>query len=222
MSPVVLVVVVALVGGATAAGDFVFGYGSLINDASRQRTCPGSTIAYPARLSGYRRAWRYAAENMTAVGVYPADRKSSVHGVVFRVNPGHLPALDHRERHYARVRVKHGDLVTIGLDRDVVGERDRVWLYVLVEGHFPKCDRPIRQGYVDVIMQGCLGTLGVRFAREFVIQTEDWDGCWVNDRDDRTNRRVPIDKATLQLVDMILSDTIPRQFANRLNHIASY
>lgn len=36
---------------------YIFGYGSLLDTASRTRTTPTAVDAYPAVLSGYKRGW---------------------------------------------------------------------------------------------------------------------------------------------------------------------
>jgi cation transport regulator ChaC len=47
---------------------YVFGYGSLIERASRTRTNPDAVGAWPARVTGYRRGWFHQFTKSENVG----------------------------------------------------------------------------------------------------------------------------------------------------------
>ena len=114
-----------------AAGQFVFGYGSLVAELSR---------GHVATLRGHRRVWGVAMDNsrdepgyksyrLRADGSRPRifvafldiepDPASTVIGVCTPVADGELAGLDDRERNYDRVDV------TDAID----GARGRVWAY---------------------------------------------------------------------------------------------
>ena len=46
--------------------DYVFGYGSLLERASRMRTNPDAVGAWPARVTGYSRGWITSLQTTSA------------------------------------------------------------------------------------------------------------------------------------------------------------
>ncbi|KAI8928958.1 hypothetical protein BC831DRAFT_446540, partial [Entophlyctis helioformis] len=85
----------------------LFGYGSLINPASRRRTFSKDTIGIPVAVRGFQRSWSYACprRQYTAVAVERvAGRLPITNGVLIPVPEPHidLPRLDDRERNYSR------------------------------------------------------------------------------------------------------------------------
>jgi hypothetical protein len=113
-----------------AAGQFVFGYGSLAAGV------PGR----PARLEGHRRVWGVAMDNRVTIPGYKAyrlredasrpavyvafldiveARGAATDGVLLAVDDGALRALDERERNYDRIDVSAA----------VPGAPGRVWTY---------------------------------------------------------------------------------------------
>jgi hypothetical protein len=82
----------AAAAGGEAAADgaptFVFGYGSVINDASRAGTTGGGELAAAARVLpcfGARREWNFrSSTGFTALGLRRATPGDSVNGVVFQ------------------------------------------------------------------------------------------------------------------------------------------
>ena len=91
-------------------GDWVFGYGSIINDASRRATLGGAADAAAlcdlAASSGWARAWNFRAPSgFTALGVRRADGAAAMCGVLFQIAGagGALERFDTREAGYDRV-----------------------------------------------------------------------------------------------------------------------
>lgn len=111
-------------------GCWVFGYGSLVSPASFGATVGRALRSgvdfLEAELDGFGRRWNYGALHtegttvepdgtvrtwtIVALGVVPSEGER-VNGVIGRVEPPELAALDRRERHYDRVDVT--DLVRV-------------------------------------------------------------------------------------------------------------
>ncbi len=151
---------------------FFFGYGSLVN---RSTHCYDR--AHPARITGWRRAWRHTSVQevafLTAVPA-PGER---IDGLIAAV-PGHdWAALDSRERNYER----HD--VTGTLEHDAA-DVAQVQIYA-VPPHLSDArggPRPILLSYLDVVVQGYLREFGATGARLFFDTTDGWDAPIFDDR----------------------------------------
>lgn len=177
------------------ADAYVFGYGSLIQQASRVGTAAGADVAWPVEVAGLQRAWNYRPRHApplaTYLGVLPRDG-STTNGVVFAVSEDDLVRLDQREANYQRVRLDPAAVSWLAdPPSEWSGEKSPgagvVWTYVCESTHRPDAEAPIVQGYVDICMAGCLEVERdhpalTTFAADFVRQTEGWSGDWVNDR----------------------------------------
>ena len=149
-----------------------FGYGSLVNRATH-----GYGGARRARLSGWRRAWRYTRFRpgpfLTAV---PCPG-SEIEGLVARVPGGDWAALDLREIGYARLplgpelRIEEGSAAHAEIyavpAADMTGPAERP---------------PILLSYIDVVFQGYLREYGVEGVARFVATTDGWDAPVLDDR----------------------------------------
>ena len=100
--------------------NFIFGYGSLVNTASRNSTSPHPISAIPARVSaafGYIRVWNdRSPSGFTALGLRkpaPGESAMTINGVVYPVDGGDMAAFDARERGYVRVEVPHADIEAV-------------------------------------------------------------------------------------------------------------
>lgn len=136
--------------------EFIFGYGSLINDESRRRTAgesEGIAATVVLRDSEYERAWCFhAASGFTALGMRTAKRTSAarsasqgVNGVLFEVRGGDavMSEFDLREEGYRRVALRPEQLEVqrhCGCDstqsdavQAALGEAEvRLWAYVVL------------------------------------------------------------------------------------------
>ena len=69
---------------------YVFGYGSLLERASRTRTNPDAVGAWPARVTGYQRGWfHWFADSVGSTCTYLGAvqvKGETVNGVVYPVN----------------------------------------------------------------------------------------------------------------------------------------
>lgn len=140
----------------------VFGYGSLVNRATH-----AYAPARPARLAGWRRAWRYtthrAGPYLTAVPS-PGD---SIDGLIATIPGGDWVALDAREAGYDRCETPW----------------QGVMVYAVPSPMLPAPGgAPILLSYIDVVFQGFLREFGARGLDDFVATTDGWDAGILDDR----------------------------------------
>lgn len=141
----------------------VFGYGSLVNRATH-----AYAPARQARLSGWRRTWRYtphrAGPYLTAV----PSAGDTIEGLIAAIPGGDWAALDLREAGYDRLPTPlPGVMVYAVPDHGPVD---------------PTGLRPISLSYVDVVFQGYLREFGARGLDAFVATTDGWHIPVLNDR----------------------------------------
>ena len=116
---------------------FIFGYGSLVNSASRNATAGRMTPAIPVRVSaafGYIRVWNdrslseFTARGLRKAG--PGEKASTINGVLYAADVDDIAKFDAREQGYARVEVPRLSKLR-QLDRQIV-RCD--WVFALIRG----------------------------------------------------------------------------------------
>ncbi len=178
-----------------APTQFIFGYGSLINTASRNSTTGAPVPAIPVRISaafGYIRTWNdRSPSGFTALGLrrpYKGESASTINGVLCPLDGDYMTKFDTREEGYARVEVPRDDIEAVSWQR--LPEAARIWLYVPVrQGHAPgeglpgpDASFPLLASYIDVVVEGAL-EYGPDYAHELIETTADWSQYWLNDRE---------------------------------------
>ncbi|WP_070962502.1 gamma-glutamylcyclotransferase family protein [Vibrio sonorensis] len=156
---------------------FIFGYGSLINSASRRLTGQTSD-AVTAVAEGFMRYWGKVDDSYILAPLVVNRGEGSVNGVLLKVDQAGLLEFDRRERGYQRVLIKPEQLTT----SQTIAEEDEVWVYIKQDPEPPCSLSPIMQSYVDTVLAGCL-EISEAFAREFVEHTLGWHFPWEDDRD---------------------------------------
>ncbi|MBL4242995.1 gamma-glutamylcyclotransferase [Vibrio fluvialis] len=155
---------------------YIFGYGSLMNSASRQLT--GNTgTALPATVHGLVRYWGKIDDSYVISPLVVNPGEGQVNGVLLEIDEAALAEFDRRERGYQRIA-----LTAEQIETEAEFDREReIWVYV-TEQHQPPCERsPIVQTYVDTVLAGCL-EVSEAFARHFVEHTVGWHHPLENDR----------------------------------------
>lgn len=197
---------------------FVLGYGSLMEHASRKRTSPRAGPAHPVELAGFRRGWFERGDSVgfstTYLGVRP-DAGSRMNAVVYAVEVEELAATDSRESSYCRTSIPLADIATrddaFALPRDA-----QAWIYVTDPRRIapPDARYPIVESYVDVFLSGCLEQQErfhlKDFARECIATTSGWSEHWVNDR--IYPRRPFVHQPRAREIDLLLSQSLPSYF----------
>ena len=154
-------------------GPYFFGYGSLVNRATH-----AYADAHPARIAGWRRAWRHVEGRKVAFLTAVPDPGSEIDGLVAHVPGGDWAALDMREHAYARVmaeRVTHA-----------LGGGPEIHIYHAPEDmHVAASEhRPVLLSYLDVVVQGYLREFGENGVERFFETTDGWDSPIRDDRAD--------------------------------------
>lgn len=149
-----------------------FGYGSLVNRATHDFPDPR-----PARLSGWRRAWRHTDLRPVAFLTAIADPGTQIDGLIAHVPRGDWEALDRREWAYLRHDVT--DAVTHPLETAV-----DIAVYAVPEARHaaPTGSCPILLSYLDVVVQGYWREFGADGVRRFFDTTDGWDSPILDDR----------------------------------------
>ena len=204
--------------------NFIFGYGSLINTASRNSTASEPITAIPVRVSaafGFIRTWNdRSPSGFTALGLRrpePGEGALTINGVLYPAG-NDMAAFDAREEGYVRVEVPHDQIEAVSW-RSLPAE-GMIWVYVpKADGKepgvglpLPSPDYPMLESYIDVVIEGGL-EYGPDFAREIVLTTQDWSSSWLNDR--ALARRPWVFDKNYATVDRLLAATA-QHFQDRL------
>ncbi|CZF85904.1 MULTISPECIES: gamma-glutamylcyclotransferase family protein [Grimontia] len=163
---------------------YIFGYGSLINDASRRLT--GETgRAVPAKVSGLQRHWGYTGSPVMSHLVV-REGEGHCNGVLIHIDDSALEVFDIREAGYQRVLLD-SERIQVLVDDFVVD--GLVYVYVTDEVIAPCSSHPIAQSYVDTVLAGCL-RYSADFAESFITSTYGWDFPRIDDRHSPVYQRV--------------------------------
>ena len=205
--------------------NFILGYGSLINTASRNATAVRPIQAIPVRVSaafGYVRTWDdRSLSGFTALGLArpaPGKQPMTINGVLFPVQGDDMTAFDARETGYARVEVPRPDIEAVSWQRLPV--QGKIWVYIPelpgkppgVDLPLPNAPFPLLESYIDVVVEGGF-EYGPDFARELIETTTGWSRYWLNDRE--LGRRPWVFDKRYSAVDGLLAALAPH-FTDRL------
>jgi len=201
-----------------ARPQFVVGYGSLMEEASRRRTSPRAGPAHPVELSGFRRGWFERGASVgfstTYLGVRP-DAQGRMNAVVYAVDVEEVAATDARESSYCRTSVPLGHIAMREGSFSLPGNA-QAWIYATDPRRIapPDARYPIVESYVDLFLSGCLEQEErfqlEGFARECIASTAGWSEHWVNDR--IYPRRPFVHQPRAGEIDRLLSSSLPRLF----------
>lgn len=171
---------------------FFFGYGSLVNRATHDYN-----NASPARITGWRRAWRHSPVRAVSFLTAVPSPESEIDGLVAEVPNHDWIALDAREYAYERLDA------TAAVSHAVRGAAD-IAIYAIPAGKHqrPGPDHPVLLSYLDVVIQGYLREFGEDGVARFFATTDGWDATILDDRAAPVySRHRATTKAERQLVD---------------------
>jgi len=156
---------------------YFFGYGSLVNARTHDYPAPR-----PARLCGWRRAWRPTALRAEAFLSARPCPKESILGLIAEVPNRDWAGLDVRETGY------HRHPVSGQVEHDLATAPD-VQVYAVPDRHHrPDPQAHILLSYLDVVVQGFLHQFGRDGVDHFFASTENWP-AFIDD--DRATPRYP-------------------------------
>jgi cation transport regulator ChaC len=208
-----------------AAVNYVLGYGSLIDRASRLATTPRAFAAYPVIVDHLARGWwshgRPIGFSTCFLGA-TADPDARCNGVLYPVSDVDLEETDRRESIYSRTAVSPEQLTFLD-GRKALASDATVWYYAITDpasagAEAPSARFPIVQSYIDVCLNGCFEIEALyplaaeaEFARMFLTETRDWGPYWVNDRP--FPRRPASSTPRAIQIDALLHEVMPDLFA---------
>lgn len=154
------------------ADPYFFGYGSLVNGATHDFPDP-----HPARLKGWKRAWRHTDLREVAFLTAIPDADAEIDGMIAHVPGDDWLALDQREWAYDRIPATHAVSHPVADDIEIAVYAVPADRHSGISGQYP-----ILLSYVDVVVQGYLREFGEDGVARFFATTEGWDTPIVNDR----------------------------------------
>jgi len=155
---------------------YIFGYGSLLNSTSRERT--GQTgKPIPAIVHGLTRYWSLIDDSYVLSPLAVNTGDGQVNGVLLNVNQKTLEEFDIREAGYQRVKIPIQNIKTFAY----FDQSEDVWVYITNNIKAPTISSPIVQSYVDTVIYGCL-EISENFAEHFIKYTLGWEHPIENDR----------------------------------------
>lgn len=208
--------------------NFLFGFGSIINDESRKKTNPNIGHPIPVRLSkdfGYRRCWNFQSPSakLTALGLEKVNmnESSTINGIICPIKDNNLKNFDEREEGYTRIKIPIKMLQPTSW-YELPKHNCNIWVYV-PNGKNNKPGKgllnankeyPILQSYIDICINGAL-QYGEKFTIEFIETTYMWNKYWINDRE--LARRPWIHEPNYKFIDNLLKKypSFNNQYKNR-------
>src|SRR5277367_1122889 len=167
---------------------YVFGYGSLLESASRTRTNPDAIGAWPARVTGYQRGWfhqfpGHVGSSCTFLGAVKAPEKTT-NGVIYPV--ADFESTKNREEGYTATPLAPNEITMLdGGGTLELGNGAKVYIFVSnkesISGTREPTSRfPMVQSYVDLCINGCLELellyrTAKGFTQEFIRTTAGWN-----------------------------------------------
>lgn len=167
---------------------YIFGYGSLINKRSAEKT--GSTYGefIPVKVTWMRRHCNMAVPiiSMMALWINQWDDDSWVTGVLYEVKKSDLSNYDKREIGYTRIKIDNS-LVTF-YDKDIsLAAWDNIYIYKSSTNKESEHTLSIYRSYIDVCLDWCLD-FWEQFTIDFCKSTY-FDQKIINDRDNKVYLR---------------------------------
>jgi len=162
-----------------------FGYGSLVNDRTRNL----ESFGLSGRLKGFRRQWRMRSgygdtgqpgnEGVTALSVV-RDDNAYCDGLLVFDHKDHLPQVDKRETNYDRLSL---DLADFDCNFDIpAGVEAYIYIGQPHYTHWAEGAFPVLQSYIDAVMQGFLDKFGHAGLERFISETDGWRVPILQDR----------------------------------------
>jgi hypothetical protein len=153
------------------SGEFIFGYGSLVNPATH-----GYGALHLATLSGWRRTWHHTTLRDLAYLSATPDPDASIQGVILTA-PIADPALENRESDYDRHDVAHQTSHSLDLRPDI-----NVFAIPARVHCTPAPASGLLLSYIDVVVQGYFHLAGQAGVQDFFATTHGWGAPIINDR----------------------------------------
>lgn len=195
---------------------YIIGYGSLMNEASKREDSSNVGDNIPIYITGFERGWIEHSTDPRFGTTYLGAKvkpEAKMNAVYFKLKvAADLFNYDKREDTYCRVNVPKDKIQSLSKEPLPEGQ---YWIYTtLADNALPSTQYPLVQSYVDLFLSGCLDLEkkynAHDFAKDCVKTTEHWSGSWVNDR---IHPRTAIDDIPyVAAVDSLISATLPQYY----------
>lgn len=139
---------------------YIFGYGSLMNVYSLQKTLPGKVIECCVTLVGYQRKFNVLIDGYLYLNIVQREGYS-VQGVLVEITEEDLKSMEYREPGYERVDVT--DKI-----KEVIN--GRVFAYIAPDKSYP--GEKVLQSYIDICISGVEPRDRKRWLAETIIGSE--------------------------------------------------
>ncbi|WGV99757.1 gamma-glutamylcyclotransferase [Vibrio sp. YMD68] len=188
---------------------YIFGYGSLMNSASRKLTGQtGKTI--PVIVNGLVRYWGKIDDSYILSPLVVNKGEGKVNGVLLKIDDVALADFDRRERGYHRIQVnpKQVEVSTLSSNDYQLEDDSVIWVYVKDKPEPPCSLSPIMLTYVDTVLAGCL-EISETFAKNFIDHTLGWNFPIENDRHaPKYGNLAGVEPEHHQTIDALLSNIL--------------
>lgn len=181
-----------------------FGYGSLVNLETLKTPY---LSAHPARLKGWKRAWKARPkvagsfapiDGLAFLSVEPCPQ-TTIEGMVIVDHRASLPALDKREALYDRATLSHDDVEFV--ETNPLAANQELFLYVAQPDAGETTARILRS-YLDVVLRGFHGHFGEQGIERFINSTANFHWPIHEDRHDPVYpRAISVHEAEVKLFE---------------------
>ena len=162
---------------------WIIGYGSLMDRASRTRQAPRAQAAFPVQVAGFSVGWFHQFKATADRSLSPTflgaqqSENAICGGVIYKVTESDLKATDDRETGYTRASVPLGAITLLTGTGVALQRDDRFWIYVSMEDYIgvPGKTFPLVQSYVDLCMNGTLEA-----AQSYPATAGHFPGLWID------------------------------------------
>ena len=149
---------------------YIFGYWSLINKRSAQKTGQTYGEFIPVKISGYRRHCEMLVPEIWMQAFWiELFEWWLTNWVIYMVEPSELSKYDERELWYKRLLIDSWSLEFYDKKKQL-DHWDKVYLYQSEKWNKHDIDLPIPMSYIDVCIDGCLD-FWEKFAKDFCENT---------------------------------------------------
>src|SRR5262245_44747327 len=171
---------------------WIIGYGSLMDRASRTLQAPRAQAAFPVQVAGFSVGWFHQFKATLGQSLSPTflgaqqSENAVCGGVIYKVTESDLSATDNRETGYRRTSVPLDALKLLTGTGVTLQRDDRFWIYVSTEDYIgvPNKAFPLVQSYVDLCVNGSLES-----AQCYPATAGHFPGWWIDTIDWRPVRQ---------------------------------
>lgn len=196
---------------------YIIGYGSLIQEESKNQTSYNTSENIPVRVYGYQRGWFMKGSGITYLGI-KKDKHTFFNGVIFKLSTTTaIYNYDQREKNYCRVSVSPHYIDMLN-HRSI--PRGQFWVYIPEQTSFamPTSVNPIKQSYADIFLSGCFEIQKKyhlkTFANQCVKTTKYWSPYWINNR-----IYTQSSCSSLMKIDKLLEKNLTKNLKNHLANL---